>query len=257
MPELPDVEGYRRFFERHAAGKEIRSISACRDILRNATPQALGRALRGRRFAEPVRHGKWLMCPTGGPILVLHFGMTGDLIWSGDEPDRHRHDRLFIELSGGELRYRNMRKLGGVWLAHDDHEADDIVGPIGPDAYAVSQRDFLRSLNGRRGSVKATLMNQRFMAGLGNLTVDEALWQARIAPKRSIGSLSVGDRNLLYRKVRKVLRDSITVGRVPAKRTWLTGARGGSEPSCPRCRRRLRRTTVGGRTTYWCGTCQS
>lgn len=112
MPELPDVEGYRRFFERHAAGKEIRSISVCRDMLRNATPQALGRALRGRRFAEPVPHGKWLMCPTGGPILVLHFGMTGDLIWSGDEPDRHRHDRLFIELSGGELRYRNMRKLG-------------------------------------------------------------------------------------------------------------------------------------------------
>jgi formamidopyrimidine-DNA glycosylase len=257
MPELPDVEGYRRFFKRHAAGKKVASTKVRRDILRNSSPQGLGRALRGRHLGEPARHGKWLRCPTDGPILLLHFGMTGDLIWSGDEPERHKHDRLFIGLSGGELRYRNMRKLGGVWLAHDDEEADDIVGPIGPDAYDTSKRDFLQSLNGRRGSIKATLMNQKFVAGLGNLTVDEALWQAHIAPRRSIASLDEGERDLLYRKVRKVLKDSIKVGRVPGKRTWLTGARNRDDPSCPRCRSPLSRTTIGGRTTYWCASCQS
>lgn len=257
MPELPDVDGYRRFFKRHAAGKKIKAVSAQRDILRNASPQGLGRALRNRRFSEPVRHGKWLRCPTDGPVLLLHFGMTGDLIWSGDESARHEHDRLFIEVTGGELRYRNMRKLGGVWLAHDDQEAEGVIGPIGPDAYDISKRDFLQSLDGRRGSIKATLMNQKFVAGLGNLTADEMLWQARIAPARSVGSLDDEERDLLYRKVRKVLKDSIRVGCVPAKRTWLTGERDRDDPSCPRCHKRLRRTRVGGRTTFWCGSCQS
>jgi formamidopyrimidine-DNA glycosylase len=257
MPELPDVEGYRSFFKRHAAGKKIRAVSVRAGVLRNSSPQAVGRMLRGRRFRDPVRHGKWLKCPTHGPVLLLHFGMTGGLVWSGDEPERHQHDRLFIELTSGELRYRNMRKLGGVWIARDDEEARDIVGPIGPDAYEISKAGFLETLSGRRGSIKATLINQRFVAGLGNLTADEAMWHARIAPGRAVGSLDDEERDVLYRKVRHVLKGSIQEGRVPAKRTWITGVRDKEDPTCPRCHESLERTAVGGRTTYWCGFCQS
>jgi formamidopyrimidine-DNA glycosylase-like protein len=116
MPELPDVEHFRRFFRDHAAGKRVTGVWADPTILRNATPQALETSVRGTRLDDPDRLGKWLICPTDGPFLLLHFGMTGDLIWSRDEPSRHRHDRLALELDdGGELRYRNMRKLGGVW----------------------------------------------------------------------------------------------------------------------------------------------
>jgi len=83
-------------------------------ILRNATPRTLDRALRGHVFEEPERVGKWMLGWTDGPGLLLHFGMTGFFVWSGDEPVRHRHDRVILELAGGdELRYRNMRKLGG------------------------------------------------------------------------------------------------------------------------------------------------
>ena len=257
MPELPDVEGYRRFFERYALGKAIKGVSVDTGILRNSTPQGLGKSLHGRHFGRPVRHGKWLRCPTDRPVLLLHFGMTGELVWSGDEPQRHEHDRLFIELTDGELRYRNMRKLGGVWIARHEREADDIIGPIGPDAYDVSKGEFLESLDKRRGSIKATLMNQRFVAGLGNLTVDEVLWQARIAPRRSVASLGDRDREVVHAKVRKVLEESIRVGRVPARKNWITGARSGDEPSCPRCSRGLNRTRVGGRTSYWCASCQA
>jgi formamidopyrimidine-DNA glycosylase len=256
MPELPDVEGFRRQFVRHAVGKRVHAVHADRSILRNATPQGLGRALRGRRFDDPKRHGKWLICPTDGPELLFHFGMTGGLVWSGEEAHRHKHDRVFLELDDGELRYGNMRKLGGVWPADGAGAIEDATGRLGADAYEISKEDFLGSLARRRGSIKALLMNQRFVAGLGNLTVDEALWQARIAPERGAGGLTEEERGLLYRKIRKVLRDSMAAGLVPAKRTWLTGARAVPEPKCPRCGSRLRRGRVAGRTTYWCDTCQ-
>src|SRR5919108_1267785 len=125
MPELPDVEGFRRFWDRHAPGRTIARVGAQRDIVRNTSPQGLGRLLKGKTLDSSERRGKWLVCPANGSFLVLHFGMTGSLVWSGDEPERHHHDRMFLTFTGGdELRYRNMRKLGGVWAAANQRELD-------------------------------------------------------------------------------------------------------------------------------------
>lgn len=213
----------------------------------------MGRALTGRRFARPDRHGKLLICPTDGhATLVLHFGMTGGLVWSGDEPQSHSHDRLVLELDDGELRYRNMRKFGGIWLAQDAGELDGIVGRLGPDWLDVSRERLDELLARRRASIKAVLMDQRFAAGLGNLTADEALWQAGIDPRRPVSSLDHRERDALYRKIQKVLRDSLPYGYVPGKRTWLTGARGRRNGACPRCGAQLERAKVGGRTTVFC-----
>ena len=258
MPELPDVEAYRRFFRRYAAGKRIERVSADPTIVRNATPHALDQALRGRRFSDPDRHGKWLISRTDGPTLLLHFGMTGDLIWSGEEPDRHRHDRLTLTLEGGEeLRYRNMRKLGGVWLAHDEQELNQILGSLGPDALAIRRRDFLELLARRRGGLKAALMDQTFLAGVGNILADEVLWHARIHPRQSIQSLGDEARGRLYTELHRVLREAVEgYDYIPRKRSWLSSVRGAPEARCPRCTSRLQRTTVAGRTTYFCPRCQ-
>src|SRR6266571_3062640 len=98
MPELPDVESYRRFFSRHAAGRIVEQVVVPDPaIVRNATPSEVDRALRGRRFEDPERIGKWLIGWTDGPALLLHFGMTGFLVWSGEEPEGHRHDRVILE----------------------------------------------------------------------------------------------------------------------------------------------------------------
>lgn len=254
MPELPDVEGFRRTFERYAAGKGVRGVrSVDRGMLRNSSPSGLGRALHGRRFASPRRHGKLLVCPTDGPALLLHFGMTGSLVWSGED---HRHDRLVLELDDGDLHYRNMRRLGGIWLARDDRELGQIEDRLGPDWLDVSRSDF-DQLIARRGSIKATLMNQEVAAGLGNLTADESLWQARIDPRRPADSLDSRERDRLYRTIQKVLHDSLPHGLVPAKRTWLTGARSGRDGTCPRCGAALQRVQVGGRTTVFCPNEQS
>jgi formamidopyrimidine-DNA glycosylase len=258
MPELPDVEAYRRFFDDHATGRTVRRVVVTDEgILRNVTSRTLDRALRGHRFKTPVRHGKWLIAPTSGPSVLLHFGMTGDLRWGKDASGRHRHDRVIFELDGGELRYRNMRKLGGLWMAHDDGETRVATGELGPDTLDVDLRRFRSLLEARRGTIKPFLMNQRNLAGVGNLIADEALWQARIHPLRPIASLSDDEVRRLHGKLRHVLRTAIDrFDYVPALRGWLTHVRGHPGAKCPRCRTPLERSVVGGRTTYWCPRCQ-
>jgi formamidopyrimidine-DNA glycosylase len=258
MPELADVEHFRRFFSRHAAGKKVTGVWADPTTLRNATPEALEASLRRHRFGEPDRLGKWLICPTGGPVLVLHFGMTGDLIWSEEEPVRHRHDRLILEfVEGGELRYRNMRKFGGVWLVHDADEQAALLRTLGPDALSVTQDDYLARLGRRRGGLKAALMDQTFLAGIGNILADEILWQARLHPKTQIDEIPDQQRRTLHTTTRRVLRQAVErYDYIPRKRSWLSHVRGMLDAACPRCGTRLIRTVAAGRTTYFCPSCQ-
>jgi formamidopyrimidine-DNA glycosylase len=259
MPELPDVEAERRYFARHAAGRRVgRVVVADPVVVRNAAAGALDDALRGRVFGEPGRLGKWLLCWTDGPGLLLHFGMTGELVSAADERERHRWDRVIVELADGtEIRYRNMRKLGGVWLAHDDGEATAILGHLGPDALTIARPAFLARLGRRRGGVKAALLDQRFVAGVGNLVADEVLWQARLHPRRRIETLTADDRVRLSRVLRSVVKEWVErYEAVPRKRSWLYPVRGVPDAACPRCRTRLERIVAAGRTTWLCPSCQ-
>jgi len=190
-----------------------------------------------------------LICDTDGPTLLLHFGMSGTLVWAG-EP--HPHDRLVLELDHGPLRYRSMRRLGAIWLAHDDAEVDAVLGRLGPDWLDVTRKGLDELFDGRRGQIKPALMDQELAAGLGNLTADEALWRARIDPRRPVASLDRNDRDRLHRGVRHVLRESIPYGLVPSKRGWLTKARDERPGECPRCSAKLERAKVGGRTSVYC-----
>ncbi|GAA4612207.1 hypothetical protein GCM10023195_52150 [Actinoallomurus liliacearum] len=187
MPELPDVEGFRRVLAEHTgepiAGVRVRDAG----VLRGTTARALDDALRGRRFEEPRRRGKWLIAPVGGPVLILHFGMTGSLSWHSPDEPPHPHDRVIWSLGDGELRFRDMRKLQGVRLADDERQAERILGDLGPDALDVSRAEFDELLSGRRGRLKSALTDQSLLAGLGNLLADEICWRgsARSAPCRT------------------------------------------------------------------------
>jgi formamidopyrimidine-DNA glycosylase len=252
MPELPDVEHFRRTFAEHGPGRTIGEVLVTDPgILRNAEPGELDRMLRGRRLEEPERRGKWLIAPTDGPALLLHFGMTGDLLWGSDASGRHPHDRVIVVLDDGELRYRNMRKLGGAWAAADPAEVDRLLGHLGPDALGLGRADFLDRMERRRGRIKAALMDQSFVAGVGNLLADEILWRARIHPDRRIEGLTDEERRAVFRELRSVVRN--TVDRYPA---GFHDARARPGGRCPRCRTELARTQVAGRTTYLCPRCQ-
>jgi formamidopyrimidine-DNA glycosylase len=208
--------------------------------------------VRGRRFAQPLRHGKWLIAPVEDVAVLLHFGMTGELRWAPDAARRHRHDRLIFVCEDGELRYNNMRRFGGVWLARDDAERNAVTGPLGPDAATLGRDEFERLLAGRRGAIKAALMDQRLIAGVGNLLSDEILWRAKVHPATPVANLGPARRRRVYDALHAAVTESIRYGRVPHGSRWLTRVRDDRDAECPRCGTRLRRATVAGRTACWC-----
>jgi formamidopyrimidine-DNA glycosylase len=147
--------------------------------------------------------------------------------------------------------------LGGVWLAHDEAETRAVLGSLGPDALLLGRTEFLELLERRRGGVKAALMDQGFIAGVGNIIADEVLWHARIHPRRRVESLDADERRRLFTQLRRVLREAVEgYDYIPRKRSWLSGVRGLPGARCPRCKTPLGRATVAGRTTYFCPRCQ-
>ena len=258
MPELPDVEAFRRVLTSHAVDRPIERVQVTDPgVLRDVSGRRLRTALRGRRFETPRRHGKWLVAPTtDGPILLLHFGMTGSLTWSGDPTGRHRHDRVVFTFDGGELRYRDMRKLQGIRLLRDEGALDRLLSGVGPDALNLSRQEFIEIVGGLRRTVKAALVDQELIAGLGNLLADEILWRARVHPRRQCVHIGQRDLGRLHTAMGAVLRQAVKDGRVPPRRNWLTGHRDDSPGTCPRCGTTLDHGRVGGRGTTWCPHCQ-
>lgn len=259
MPELPDVEGFRRVLADHGEGHRIARIRVVDDgVLHGTTAQELGRALKGRTLGAPERLGKWLIGRTDGePAVLLHFGMTGQLLWCEAGESEHRHDRVVFQLDDGELRYRDMRKLQGLRLARDGAELEEALADQGPDALSIGRGDFDELVARSSRKLKAHLSDQSALAGLGNLTIDEILWRARIYPNRKASGLSDDERKRVYSDMRRVLRDSVPTGQVPPRKRWLTGVRDDAPGApCPRCGTGLAKERLSGRSTVYCPNCQ-
>lgn len=253
MPELPDVEAHRRLADRHAVGGTVASVS-CSDpqILRDTTPQGLGRALSRATFTAAQRHGKWLWLTTDAASDVLmHFGMTGALHWHPDG-DACERDLVRFHLGGGMLAYAVTRKLGGVWLVGSERERGEVTGPLGIDALDLDERAAREALAGSRAGLKAALMDQARIAGIGNLLADEVCWRVRVHPATRCADLAEGCWAALAEALAQVLDAGIEAGQVPADAGTLTGARDAEDERCPRCGEPLAAGTIAGRTSRWC-----
>ena len=257
MPELPDVERFRRLAATHLVGSTIEAVDVVdASVLRNTDARRLERLLVGREVAGVERRGKWLVIRVGEESVVVHFGMTGSLALAGRGDVRRPSDRVVIVCGGEEVRYRDVRKLGGLWVARDDAELADIIGVQGPDASAISFAELTAAVAGRRGAIKPLLMDQRVVAGLGNMSSDEILWAAGIDPARRASTLSAADVRQLRDSMREVTRRAVEAGRIPRTRSWLSSQRGEPDPVCPRCQGPIERRTIAGRTSLWCPDCQ-
>jgi formamidopyrimidine-DNA glycosylase len=192
--------------------------------------------------------------------------MTGGFrIEPRDAPcDEHTHVLLQLD-DGHELRFRDPRKFGRLWLVDDGAR---VVGKLGPEPLDLSEKDFIALFNGRRGRLKPLLLDQTFLAGLGNIYTDESLWYARLHPLRRAESLTRAERGRLYRAVRRVLQRAIAVGgtSIDVMYRRVNGASGGFQDSlrafdrekrpCRRCGTPILRIIVGQRGTHFCPTCQ-
>ena len=285
MPEILEVEQARRLIEGAALDRAIAEVDApdAWFLKRGLTPRAVRTALSGRSITKARRRGKLLLLDTGaasgpksggrvtrppserdqdkdnaaGPVLGMHLGMSGRVLIDGEaagDPLIYASNRDVAEWNrftlrfadGGRLALRDPRRLGAVELDPDEDR-------LGVDAFELTLAAMRAVVSRRRAPLKAVLLDQSRIAGLGNLLVDEVLWRVGLDPARPADSLDAGEQARLIRAVRMVLR---VLGRRGGSHTGdLMPAR---EPGghCPRDGAPLLRRTVGGRTTYSCPTHQ-
>jgi formamidopyrimidine-DNA glycosylase len=247
VPELPEAERARQTLERVLH----RRIAAVDDhdayVCRPHSPGEIADALIGHELVTAHRRGKFLWMETeDGPTLGLHLGMAGKIVLEGPGEVPH-WDRFAVEFEdGSRFALRDKRRLGRAVLNPD-------FSHVGPDAVLVSRDDFRRLIGRGKAPVKARLLDQKWISGVGNLLADQALWQARIAPARSVDTLTVEELDGLRRELRSAIRSAIRHGGVHTGKFIPSRERAGH---CPRDGQALERARIGGRTTYWCPVCQ-
>jgi formamidopyrimidine-DNA glycosylase len=265
MPELPDVELYRRYLDEHALGQTIAAVEVNdARILGGLPTDAFVARLKSNRFENSRRHGKHLLVRLRRDgWLTLHFGMTGSLVYFREGSDNPPYDRVRFDFEGGRhLAYVNRRMLGRVGLADD---ADEFIRAeeLGRDALdpGFDLKAFDRAIEGRRRDVKSVLMDQTLVAGIGNIYADEILFQARLHPRTAVTSLGNRQRAALFRQIKAVLATAIECGagaeqfleRLPKNYLLPHRDKGGK---CPRCGAAIVTLKGGGRTSYFCPRCQ-
>ena len=259
MPELPEVETFKRYLDSTSLHQLITNVDV-RDayVLKRVSARQLARGLKERRFKNSHRHGKHLFVRAGDELwLRLHFGMTGSLEYlDGDEVAPKTARVIFRFADNFRLVFDDQRKFGEIELIKDIDEFLQTRG-LGPDALGISLSQFKAIVGKHRGAVKAILLNQQLIAGIGNLYADEILFRAHMHPATNVAGLSDKDLARLFRVMRYVLEKAIALktdfNRLP--KSWLLPHRG-KGGKCPRCGRRLKSATVGGRTAWFCPHCQ-
>lgn len=254
MPELPEVATYQKVFERHAVGKTIREVVVSdAKILRNLTAEQFVEKLTGRTFTGTYRRGKFLFGKLDDHAhLQLHFGMTGDLVPYQDPADAPRFERFRFHFTDGSvLGFDDSRKFSHiVWV--DDLPAYLLSRKLGPDALELSEDDFLQLLSGRKGQLKALLLDQHTLAGVGNLYADEICFQARLHPGSRLDGLSEEHKRLIFRLMQEILHSAVErlayYREYPENWFWQWRQLGRPGPEGIGI---VQRATIAGRTTYF------
>ena len=269
MPELPEVESVRRAIAPALEGRRLEHVEI--DDVRLTRPEdplEVAAELTGERVEHVDRRGKYLVVRfASGRALLIHLRMTGSLL---REPAEATHVRAVLRLDDGStVGYRDVRRFG-TWLLLEPGELEPYLGArLGeePLVAAFTAKGLGERLDGRRAPLKAALLDQRTLAGLGNIYVDEALWYAKLHPLRPAGSLERDELRRLHRAIRKALELGIArQGSTLSDYRLPDGSAGGmqkefraygrTDEPCDRCGTPLEKTRVGGRGTWYCPHCQ-
>jgi formamidopyrimidine-DNA glycosylase len=274
MPELPEVETIVRDLAAAAiCGHPIATVTVrWPPIVATHTPRAFSRALVGCAVAAVRRRGKYIILELdGGRCLVIHLRMTGQFRIDPADTPLGKHDHVVLGLDDGRaMVYTDTRKFGR-WRLVDD--AAEVVGHLGPEPLSAdfTAARFAGMIANRRGVLKPLLLNQAFLAGLGNIYVDEALWEASLHPQRRAETLTAAETRLLWRTIRRVLRLGVqrmgtSLGTGKANFYSVAGRRGRNQDRlkvfrrtgqpCPRCATPIERLVVAQRGTHICPQCQ-
>lgn len=273
MPELPEVETVARGLRETILGRQILSVRLNKtDFIDD--PAALERNLPGRRIEAVERYGKFMLLRLSsssdngsGASLLVHLGMTGHFAPKAAASPSEKHTHVWFALDDGrELRYTDARRFGRMaYLAGEELRAE--LQRFGAEPLEISDAEFARRMGGRRARIKALLLDQSVLRGVGNIYADESLWRAKIHPARLGSSLSAGQAAALCRALREILRkaihlrgssisDFLDVEGEPGDYQLHHRAYGREGKKCRRCGALIRRAIVAGRSSYFCPRCQ-
>ena len=273
MPELPEVETVARGLREVLLGRRVLGVRLGKtDFIDD--PTALEQDLPGGTFARIRRLGKFLLLdleprktPTEESSLLIHLGMTGKISVCPPETPVELHTHVFLALDDGrELRYNDVRRFGRMaLLANGAHER--VLGGLGVEPLEISEAEFRTRIQGRKSRIKALLLNQGVLRGIGNIYADESLWRAKIHPERIGARLQDDELRRLHRAVQHILRDAIRLrGSSISDYVDLDGGRGEFQQKhrayqhdgkkCYRCGTIIRRIIVAGRSSHFCPQCQ-
>ena len=282
MPELPEVETVRRGLAPVMEGGRIVQARLNRDGLRWPFPPGMAARLTGRRVMALRRRSKYILADLdSGESLLIHLGMSGRMLVSGDPTGMflhthatpEKHDHVILDIDGGaRITFNDPRRFGAMdLLATAAQEAHPLLATLGPEPLgnAFDEPYLVAALRGRRAPVKAALLDQRIVAGLGNIYVCEALYRAGISPRRRAGRIAATRAAALVPVIRQVLRDAIDAGGSSLRDHRLTNgdlgyfqhsfdvyAREGAPCRTPGCGGTVRRIVQSGRSSFYCPRCQ-
>jgi formamidopyrimidine-DNA glycosylase len=261
MPELPEVENRLLYFRRTALGQCVeRVIVTAPGMIKSSGARGFANKLRGRCFASAYRRGKYLIITLDdGHLLILHFGMGGDLSYYDSPDDRPEFTRIeFIFASHKRLAFTCPRKICRVMLADDVMEIPALrdMGPE-PDAKAFSLAYLGRLIEESPSrQIKPLLMDQKKIAGVGNIYADEILFEAQVRPDRRASSLNEEEIKRIHRETRRVLKRAIRTGGDETFPSDFLVSRNARGARCKTCGHPIESKKIGGRTAYFCPDCQ-
>lgn len=257
MPELPEIALFKKYVDATSLHKKIAGLSVPDASLLQSPNKEFEKALVGKDFKESSRIGKYLFLNTSGKaVLVLHFGMTGELEYYKNQ-DPPKYAKLIFHFANGyQLAYSCRRKLGKIFLAESIEEFKE-AHELGTDALELEEKEFLEIMDEKSGSVKGALTDQHVIAGIGNVYSDEMLYQCKIHPKTKTDKLSDSEKKQLYKEMKKVLNMAIDKEgeRSEFPKDYLISHRKEGE-KCPKCSGKIEMIKVSGRSTYFCPKCQ-
>ena len=264
MPELPEVETVVRGLRGPLVGRTFTGVTVLwPNSIKTPVPELKSR-LPGQRIEAITRRGKYLQFHlSSSDTLLIHLKMSGDLLVEPADDPVHQHVRTVFDLDNHhQLRFKDMRKFGRVYLVDDPLL---VVGKLGPEPLAdnFTANDFKALFQRRKGRLKPLLLNQEFIAGIGNIYADESCFIARIDPRRQVDTLSAADLEALYRSIRQALNAGITHKGASLDEVYRGGefqnhfqVYGRTGEPCLTCGAEIQRIVLGGRSTHFCSHCQ-
>ncbi|UCC19475.1 MAG: DNA-formamidopyrimidine glycosylase [Promethearchaeota archaeon] len=257
MPELPEVETFKRYLDKTSLNQIIKSIKIIDNRVLNVDEFDLKKLVINNKFTSSNRHGKYLLVNLEQGILIMHFGMTGDLEYYNKRQEDPKYSKVIFQFSNDfKLAYTSRRMFGRLYIAKSIEEFIESK-KLGPDAFKMSLEEFKEALNRRTAILKNAMLNQSFIAGIGNIYSDEILFRAKLHPKSRLDALDEKKVKDLFTNIKDVLQFGIDKeGDLSSYPQNFLIPHRKKEEKCPICKNEIVSIDLSGRRGYYCPNCQ-